>query len=108
MKVLIKKGDLKIENVEAVRNGISNLTRHVNNIKKFGLPVIVGINHFDADTINEMNALEEECKKIGVEAIPCKHWAKGGEGTKDLANNIVELCNKKKKNGFTPRFRCPC
>ncbi|SVA94966.1 uncharacterized protein METZ01_LOCUS147820, partial [marine metagenome] len=63
----IKKEDLGNENVDAVRSGISNLNRHVNNIKKFGLPVIVAINHFVADTENEIKTLQEECNKIGVE-----------------------------------------
>ena len=85
------KADLGNENVEAVKSGMSNLKRHVSNMKKFGLPVVVAINHFVADTDNELIALQNECESIGVDAIPCYHWAKGGEGTIDLAKKVVEL-----------------
>ena len=89
----VAKADLSNENVEAVKSGISNLKRHVSNIKKFGLPVVIAINHFVADTENEMQALQEECKSIGVEAVPCYHWAKGSEGTVELAKKVVEIAN---------------
>jgi formate--tetrahydrofolate ligase len=89
----VAKADLSNENVEAVKSGISNLKRHVSNIKKFGLPVVIAINHFVADTENEMQALQEECKSIGVETVPCYHWAKGGEGTVELAKKVVEIAN---------------
>ncbi|MCH2544787.1 MAG: formate--tetrahydrofolate ligase [Alphaproteobacteria bacterium] len=89
----VAKANLSNENVEAVKSGISNLKRHVSNIKKFGLPVVIAINHFVADTENEMQALQEECKSIGVETVPCYHWAKGGEGTVELAKKVVEIAN---------------
>ena len=94
----VKKSDLGKENIEAVKSGISNLKRHVENIKKYGLPVIVAINHFVADTENEMRILQEECEKIGVEAVPCKHWSDGGNGTVDLAKKVVDLVDQ--KNSF--------
>ena len=94
----ISKEDLGKENTEAVRKGVSNLTRHISNIRKFGLPVIVGINHFIADTDKEMEVLQNECKKINVEAIPCKHWSNGGEGATELARKVVELTDK--ENSF--------
>ena len=94
----VKKENLKNENVEAVKSGFSNLTRHVNNTKKFGLPVIVAINHFVTDTDNEVKALQDECNKIHVEAVICQHWSKGSEGTIDLAKKVVELV--KQKNSF--------
>ena len=87
----VAKSDLGKENVEAVKSGMSNLKRHVSNIKKFGLPIVVAINHFVADTENEMQALQEECKSIGVEAISCYHWTKGGEGAIELAKKVVEI-----------------
>jgi len=87
----VAKGDLTNENVEAVKSGMSNLKRHVSNIKKFGLHVVVAINHFVSDTQNEMQTLQNECQSIGVEAIPCLHWTKGGEGTTELAKKVVEL-----------------
>jgi formate--tetrahydrofolate ligase len=87
----VAKADLGNENIEAVKLGMSNLKRHVSNMKKFGLPVVIAINHFVADTDNELKALQNECKNIGVEAIPCYHWAKGSEGTINLAKKVVEL-----------------
>ena len=89
----VAKADLGNENIEAVKLGMSNLKRHILNMKKFGLPVVISINHFVADTDNELKALQNECKIIGVEAIPCYHWAKGGEGAIDLAKKVVELCD---------------
>ncbi len=77
-----------------------NLERNILNIKKFGLDVVVAINHFITDTDQEVKAIEEYCSKLGVKVNLCMHWAKGGEGTKDLANNVVELCSKSKKNEF--------
>ena len=91
----VKKENLGNENVEAVRSGISNLKRHVNNTKKFGLPVIVAINHFVSDTDSEIKTLQEECKKIDVDAVPCQHWSKGGEGAIELAKKVVELVEQK-------------
>ena len=96
----VKKENLGNENVEAVRSGMSNLTRHINNIKKFGLPVIVAINHFVADTDNEIKILQEECNKINVEAVPCEHWSKGGEGAINLAKKVVDLVEQKNSLKF--------
>ncbi|MDC1178073.1 formate--tetrahydrofolate ligase [Candidatus Pelagibacter sp.] len=90
----VAKDDLKTENVEALKKGLINLERHVENVKKFNLPVAVAVNHFIKDTDNEVKALIEFCDKIGVKASLCTHWANGGEGTKELANNVVELCEK--------------
>jgi len=96
----VKKDDLKKENIEALKKGLPNLERHIQNIKKFGLELAVAINHFITDTDKEVKIIEEYCSKLGVKVSLCMHWAKGGEGTKDLANNVVELCNKDKKNEF--------
>jgi formate--tetrahydrofolate ligase len=87
----VDKEDLGKENIEAIKLGMSNLKRHVLNMKKFGLPVVIAINHFVADTDNEIKTLQDECQSLGVEAIPCYHWAKGGEGTIDLAKKVVKL-----------------
>ena len=94
----IKKENLSEENVEAVKKGVSNLNRHVTNIKKFGLPVVVAINHFIEDTEKEINILKDECKKIDVESILCTHWSQGGKGAINLAKKVVELTNE--KNSF--------
>jgi len=96
----LKKDDLKKENLEALKKGLPNLEKHIKNIKKFGLEVTVAINHFITDTDKEVKIIEEHCNNIGVKASVCMHWAKGGEGTKDLSNNVVEICNKSKKNEF--------
>ena len=96
----VKKDDLKKENIEALKKGLPNLERHIQNIKKFGLEVTVAINHFITDTDKEVKVIEEHCAKLGVKANLCMHWAKGGEGAKDLANNVVELCKKAQKNSF--------
>jgi len=90
----VAKDDLKTENVEALKKGLVNLQRHVENVKKFGLPVAVAVNHFIKDTENEVKALIEFCDTIGVKASLCTHWANGGEGTKELASHVAELCEK--------------
>ncbi|MDA7486463.1 formate--tetrahydrofolate ligase [Candidatus Pelagibacter ubique] len=90
----VAKDDLKTENVEALKKGLVNLQRHVENVKKFGLPVAVAVNHFIKDTENEVKALIEFCDIIGVKASLCTHWANGGEGTKELASHVAELCEK--------------
>jgi len=96
----LKKEELKQENIEALKKGLPNLEKHLENIKKFGLEVVVAINHFITDTDKEVKIIEEHCSKLGIKVSLCTHWANGSEGTKDLANNVVEICNKSKKNGF--------
>ena len=87
----VAKDDLGTENVEAVKAGCPNLGRHIQNIKKFGVPAVVAINHFVTDTDAEVAAVKEYVAELGAEAILCMHWAKGGEGTEDLANKVVEI-----------------
>ncbi len=94
----VDKKDLQTENVEAVIKGTSNLKRHIENIQKFGVPVIVAVNHFVADTDKEIEALKKECEKINIDAITCEHWSKGGNGTVELANKVVELADQ--ENNF--------
>ena len=108
----VKKEDLKKENLDALKKGLPNLEKHIQNIKKFGLEVAVAINHFITDTDKEVKTIEDHCSKLGIKASVCTHWAKGGDGTKDLANSVVELCSKSKKNEFkflysaeTPLFK---
>jgi formate--tetrahydrofolate ligase len=90
----VEKKDLKNENVEALKKGLVNLERHIGNVKKFGLPVVVAVNHFITDTDKEVNALMDFCKNLGVRSSLCTHWSNGGEGTKDLAKSVVEICDK--------------
>ena len=87
----VAKGDLGAENVDAVREGCANLGRHIENIKQFGVPAVVAINHFVTDTAAEIKAVRDYVKSQGSEAILCKHWAHGSKGTKDLANKVVEI-----------------
>ena len=107
----IAKDVLKKENVEALKKGLVNLERHINNVRKFGLPVTVAVNQFITDTEQEVKALIDYCKTLNVKATLCTHWSNGGEGTKELANYVVELCEKK-ENKFkflyensTPLFK---
>ena len=90
----VAKDDLKNENVDALKKGLVNLERHIQNVQKFGLPVAVAVNHFIKDTDDEVKALIEFCDDLGVKASLCTHWANGGEGTKELASHIAELCEK--------------
>ena len=87
----VLKADLNSENVDAVKKGCSNLGRHIENIKQFGVPAVVAINHFVSDTDAEVEAVRDYVATQGAEAILCKHWAHGSEGTKDLANKVVEI-----------------
>ncbi|PIE44763.1 MAG: formate--tetrahydrofolate ligase [Gammaproteobacteria bacterium] len=87
----VAKDDLSSENVEAVKAGSVNLIRHIANVKKFGVPVVVGINHFVHDTEAELDAIKIIAEEQGVKAITCKHWALGGEGTIALAEKVVSV-----------------
>ena len=88
----LTKDELKIENVKALKKGLVNLERHINNTRKFGLPVTIAVNHFITDTEKEMKTLLDFCKTQGVKASKCTHWSNGSEGTKELAKNVVEIC----------------
>ena len=97
----VEKGDLKKENISSLKKGLVNLERHIKNIKKFGLEPIVAINHFALDTKKEVRTVLDFCKDMKVEVSECKHWAKGGKGTIDLAKKVVKICkDKKNKNKF--------
>ena len=94
----IEKDDLGKENLDALKKGFINLQRHVENIKKFGLPVTISINHFVKDTDKEVKLLSKFCENLGVKAHLSTHWANGGEGTKDLADHVSKLCEEQKTN----------
>jgi len=87
----VKKDDLGQENVEAVKKGCANLGRHIENLKSFGVPVVVGINHFVSDTDAEVEAVKAYVAGQGSEAILCKHWAQGSAGIKELATRVAEI-----------------
>jgi len=96
----VEKDDLKNENLDALKKGLPNLNRHIENIKKFGLELVVAVNHFITDTDKEVQIIRDHCFKLGVKVSLCTHWAHGGDGTKDLANNVVELCKNSNKSNF--------
>ncbi|RWJ10071.1 formate--tetrahydrofolate ligase [Mesorhizobium sp.] len=87
----VKKEDLGKENVEAVKKGCTNLGRHIENIRQFGVPAVVAINHFYSDTDAEIRAMKDYVASMGEEAILCKHWAHGSAGIEELANKVVAL-----------------
>ena len=100
----IPKDQLSKENVGAVEKGSANLLRHIENIKKFNLPVIVGINHFVSDTDKEVEKLLDIVSTSRSEAIVCKHWSDGSEGTKQLAQKVVEICDSNAAD-FKPLYK---
>ena len=87
----VARDDLGVEDVEAVQKGCANLGRHIENVKQFGVPTIVAINHFVSDTDEEIEVVKEYVASLGAEAILCQHWAKGSEGTDELASCIVDM-----------------
>ncbi|MFZ0100045.1 MAG: formate--tetrahydrofolate ligase [Gemmobacter sp.] len=87
----VAKADLGAENVAAVQKGCPNLGRHISNVKGFGVPVVVAINHFHSDTEAEIQAVRDYVAGQGAEAILCRHWAMGGAGIEDLARKVVQL-----------------
>ena len=87
----VAKADLGTENVAAVREGCANLGRHLENLKKFGVPTIVGINHFVTDTDAEVQAIQEFCAGFGADAVLNKHWAHGGKGIAEMAQKVVDV-----------------
>jgi formate--tetrahydrofolate ligase len=89
----VKKDELKTENLEALKAGFANLQRHIENVQKFGLPVLVSINRFSQDTDTEIELVKTQCAKLGVEALMADHWAQGGEGATDVARAVVKLAD---------------
>ena len=87
----VAKADLGAENVDAIKKGCPNLGRHIANLKSFGVPVIVAINHFVTDTDAEVEAVKDYVKAHGSEAVLCKHWAEGGKGAEELAHRVVKV-----------------
>ena len=100
----VAKADLGAENVEAVQQGCDNLGRHIGNVKSFGVPVVVAINHFVTDTDAEVQAVKDYVETQGSEAVLCQHWAKGSEGTEDLAKRVAEIADSGVSQ-FAPLYR---
>jgi len=89
----VPKTDLGAENVEALERGLKNLGRHLRNLAQFGVPVVVCINRYTADTDAEVNSVQTHCENFGVQAVNCTHWADGGAGATELAEKVVELAD---------------
>lgn len=89
----VAKNELGTGNAEALKKGSSNLIRHIRNVQKFGLPVVVAINHFATDTHEEIAVLNDICNEAGVKAILCRHWSEGGAGAEDLAYEVAKLAD---------------
>ncbi len=96
----VEKDDLNNENVSAVEKGFENLQRHIENVQSFGLQPIVAINSFTLDTESEGKVISDGCEKLGVKAILCSHWANGGNGTLDLAEEVVKICESSDPSSF--------
>jgi formate--tetrahydrofolate ligase len=99
----VAKADLGAENVDAVKAGCPNLGRHIENVKSFGVPVVVAINHFVTDTEAEIAAVKEYVAGHGAEAVLSRHWELGSEGSEPLARKVVELAESGKAN-FAPLY----
>jgi formate--tetrahydrofolate ligase len=99
----VAKADLGAENVEAVKKGCPNLGRHIENLKSFGVPVVVAINHFVTDTDAEVEAIKAYVKEHGAEAVLSRHWELGSEGSADLARKVAEVADAGQAN-FAPIY----
>ena len=104
---IVSKNDLGKENIHAVQQGCANLGRHIENVKSFGIPVVVAINHFVSDTDAEIEALRRYVADKGTEAFVCKHWAEGSKGILPLANKVVEIAESKSKFSYTYKDDLP-
>ena len=89
----VSREKLGNENLEALQNGLDNLSRHVNNVLSFGVPAVVAINRFVTDSDAEIDMIRERCAEQGVQAIDCTHWENGGAGAEELAHKVVELAD---------------
>ena len=94
----VDKDNLSKENVTAVEKGSANLLKHIENLKKYGLPIVVAINAFVTDTKAEMDIVKKVCEKVDINAVVSEHWEKGSNGAVDLANNVVKTLEKEESN----------
>jgi formate--tetrahydrofolate ligase len=99
----VAKANLDTPNPDAVRIGLENLGRHLENLNKFGVPAVVGVNHFIKDTDDEIQQIMDYCAQRGVKAFICKHWADGGAGVEGLAEHVAELADSGEAN-FKPLY----
>ncbi len=99
----VPRDQLKVENLAALEKGFANLARHLENVKSFGVPPVVGINKFSADTRAEVELVIKKCAELGIVAIESDHWAGGGEGARPLAEAVVAAIGKSTSE-FTPLY----
>ena len=97
----VARRELGAANIAAVVRGLANLERHLDNIRKFGVPAVVALNAFTADTRPEIDAIVEGCRKLGVRAVVCRHWAEGGAGAADLADTVIAAIDEGAANFHT-------
>jgi formate--tetrahydrofolate ligase len=97
----VPRRDLGTENVSAVVEGLANLARHLENVRKFGVPAVVAVNHFTSDTKPELDAIVEGCRKLGARAVVCRHWAEGGTGAESLADAVIAAIGEGTANFHT-------
>ncbi|MFP3921632.1 MAG: formate--tetrahydrofolate ligase, partial [Dichotomicrobium sp.] len=100
----VAKGQLGTPDVEAVRRGAVNLGRHIENVRKFGVPLVVGVNRFGTDTEEELQAVVDYCAEQGVEAYICSHWADGGAGSEEIAARVRDLADGAPTETFAPLY----
>jgi len=100
----VEKGELGQPNAEAVRAGAVNLGRHIDNLRKFGVPLVVGVNRFGTDTDEELQAVVDYCAEQGVEAYVCTHWADGSAGSEAIAQRVRELADGETTSRFAPLY----
>jgi formate--tetrahydrofolate ligase len=103
----VAKADLGTENVEAVKKGVVNLLRHIENVHQFGVPAVVAINHFVTDTEAESQVIRTRSPAPGPRRSSAAHWANGGAGTEELANKVVEIAESGASQ-FAPLYRPTC
>ena len=90
----VDKENLAKENIDAVKKGLKNLGKHINNVRQFNVPVIVSVNNFTTDTDKEFEEITRFCVDLGVDVVLSTHWKDGSEGIKDLANKVVDICQR--------------
>lgn len=100
----IAKSDLGTPNVDAVVKGVVNLERHINNVKKYGVPVVVALNKFDGDTQEELDIVVNACAKLGVKCACATHWAEGGKGAVGLAQTVLDTLDENPQSAFAPIY----
>lgn len=100
----VSKDELYLPNRAALRVGLSNLERHIENLGKFGIPVLVAVNHFEGDSASEINDIMEVCRRLGVPAAVSKVWAEGGQGGLELAEELLKLLNGTERPAFAPLY----